>query len=882
MPPIFITQNKVMKTKYDIVCTIALCLFSVFRLQAQFKPINEANLENLFVSTNGNDINSGLSKNAAFRTLKKALNVALAKKKANVGVKISLEAGTYRTEGTPSDLAAIFFNMNANEATSAPLIIEGADWNSANPKNTGNVIISGSEDWSGEWINNGDGTWSKPWPYAFPLQARTTFDGIPTNYGMADAMLRREMVHVNGQTYYQVNPPNHINQNSINERIGPSYFNFPESDFQGSRLKTNEGSFWVKDAQLESNGSIKVMGTITIKPPLGFNINNTGNLVEVTTRRGLLMFLINNNLQSSVPTNIILRNLVFQHIGGPWAIYFAGQDNTLIEDCKFISNRRAGFVIGSGTNITLNRVDASGNGVLGGAVFNVTNGLVTGSSFNNNARQAEILGYVDWTTCAIKMLFCNNLIISKSEARNNAAPGFWWDTGDVNCKIIESVVSGNSEVGLYMEANSSNGNNYEGLGSGTIGKNGIPNLGTNPTVLVQRCIIADNQAPVGTEKFHSQLTGQGVWIKENENTVIEGSIIYNNSIQVSCNDARRAEIRNSVLRNNLIGAQVNNQRLYAYSNRTSSAQSITINNDLGNNVATIKGSWFALFDSFNSETNDNLYYFPQTLAFPSRVQRDGTNANISPALSIEGWRTAHLTNTNNNSTNKNVDSRSRLFSDPFSATKPLVYIVEDTTTLSEKASLTKAFTIYRVSMTGYDKPLTINYKVRTSQGDAINGIDFQMLSGTVTIPQGERSVGISIDPQEDNVADNNEKVVLELDANSPDFVVSKTSASIEITDNTIITSIENPNNLSNIEVIVFPNPSINNDLNVVIKGLVHKSNYEILIYDAVGITLITKKINVADDDLRVLIPIEQIKAQNCILIIKNENGIICSKKVIIN
>jgi hypothetical protein len=63
-------------------------------------------------------------------------------------VRVLLAPGVYR-EGSPTDNWTVAFNFGLAPSTSAPLVIEGAGWDPAAPRNTGAVIVSGSENWSG-------------------------------------------------------------------------------------------------------------------------------------------------------------------------------------------------------------------------------------------------------------------------------------------------------------------------------------------------------------------------------------------------------------------------------------------------------------------------------------------------------------------------------------------------------------------------------------------------------------------------------------------------------------------------------------------------------------------------------------------------------------
>jgi hypothetical protein len=82
---------------------------------------------------------------------------------------------------------------------------------------------------------------------------------------------------------------------------------------------------------------------------------------------------------------------------------------------------------------------------------------------------------------------------------------------------------------------------------------------------------------------------------------------------------------------------------------------------------------------------------------------------------------------------------------------------------------TAAFSVRRHGATNDD--LTVNYEVG---GTAVNGVDYLLLPGKVTIPAGRRSVIINIVPLEDPPASSNRTVVLTLVADtgsSPEYVL---------------------------------------------------------------------------------------------------------------
>ena len=755
-------------------------------------PINEALItQTLYVSPAGSDTANG-SLTAPFATLRAALARAATLKNAGTGVRVRIAPGTYR-EGAPmvNPTASSFAFQYTGFNSPAPIVIEGAGWSPANPINTGDVIISGSEDWSGGWTKNSDGTWSKDWPYNWGVPA----SGV--SFGVSDAFLRRELVHVNGQTYYQVNPPApYTNLRSVNGQYGGFAEGggaVPGDNLNGGRLTAAEGSFWVTDAVRSADYSTLINpGKITIKLPANastLDLASAANKVEVTTKFNPLQ--IWRDPTRSGPTNVILRNLTFQHAGGGYGALIQNQENLVLEDCRFIKNKHGGMTITTSRNVTIRRSEFSDNGE-SGAGMATNNGLLDRCLFLRNSRQGEILGYTGWSVCGIKFytLTAENVGITayRCEARDNRSTGFWWDTGNSLCEMLECVSTGHSTNGTFIEDNNSPGNNYENLGTGTRGTTGIPNLGSRPTVTAIRSIFAKNR-PAADALAYRPTKGRGIFTSENENAVIDGCLVYDNDVQLSAYDNSRAEIRNVTFRNSLVAAQNSNQRLYAVGSTYDSGETITVRNTANQVVATLKGGWFAFFDGLSGTTNDNRYFYPSATAFFNRTQRWGTDQwftnNASrpgtATLDLAGWRSAHLNNPNNFFTDKTVDSRSTLTVGAYDETKPLVAIRANVPALAPLAdgAPTAAFTVTRVSPIGYAAPLTLTYAVRASAGDAVNGTDFEALTGTITIPANERSAEIPI--RSTSVGTGTKPLVVTLVENPAAFVTAgATTASLNL------------------------------------------------------------------------------------------------------
>src|SRR5260221_11849491 len=108
---------------------------------------------------------------------------------------------------------------------------------------------------------------------------------------------------------------------------------------------------------------------------------------------------------------------------------------------------------------------------------------------------------------------------------------------------------------------------------------------------------------------------------------------------------------------------------------------------------------------------------------------------------------------------------------------PIVTVVATDANASESGD-TGTFTISRTGSTG--APLTVRFAFR---GTAQNGVDYQQLPTSVTIPAGAASADITVTPINDSIVEPNEPVVLTLSANAAYAVGSPSSATVTIADN---------------------------------------------------------------------------------------------------
>jgi hypothetical protein len=535
---------------------IALALLAPLALPAQTggtgaAPISESLVtEIVHVSPAGNDSTGNGSASAPYRTIQRGLNRANQFNAVEVGAKVLVAPGTYR-EGAIGAATAITF---PSPATAAPIILEGAGWNPAAPANTGDVIITGSEPWTG-WTAVGDGTWTKAWPYDWGLSPDNGAPNVP------EVFRRYEMVHVNGATYYQVTGP---------------------SDPRRANVRPGDGCFWVDE----------VNDLITVAPPSGFGDLNSA-LVEVSVRRRLVHHFRTQSATS--PTNIVLRNLVFQHSGSGYnraAVQLQNVIGAHLEDCVFRDNKNIGLT-GGGINsvATFRRLLASGNAEMG-FTWRGVDLLAEDIDLLNNSRQADVSQYYGWGYGGMKIGESANMTFRRLRALDNVGLGFWFDTGNVNMLLEDSVSTGNTTTGLFVENNN---------------RNNLPGLGTSTTVLARNCLFVGN-VQTSPQNF---VTGRGVYITESENVVIEDCVIYDNERQFRiANGPGRGPIANITIKDSFIANRVSGQVLYSADNST---------------------AWNQFWSTLNPATGDNTYFDPSgAVRF--------ANATAGITLDLAGWQ----------------------------------------------------------------------------------------------------------------------------------------------------------------------------------------------------------------------------------------------------
>jgi hypothetical protein len=462
-------------------------------------PIDQADIHVTLHAdpVNGDDLTGDGSAAQPFRTIEKAVAAAKPHNADGLGVRIVLHPGVY-LEGEPNrdvDFGAVI--LSGYWTTSAPLIIEGAGWEPG--RNTGDVIITGAEEWSDWSAKDGNGVQVKEWPYDWGLNPRAQSVA-------PDVIKRLELLWVREpdgewRNYVQVLGPG---QTSILDNLSPE-----------------DGYFWIDEAA----------DTISVRPPDGVDLNGEGVVARVTTRKRLI-----HHWRPQVSTSLTpfaIRNVVFEH-SGDIALYLQNVRQITIEDCLFRRNKIDGFSNGSfgDARWTLRNCVFHDNGVSG-----FTGGgdhlLAENLDIHGNGRLAYLSNYTGWANEGMKVALMRNSSLRNWRVWDNWGVGIWLDTGIYRTEVAEMLVWNNRSSGIFIENNN---------------PNNIPGLGLTPTVILRDSVFFNNNAQGTT------LLGRGIAVGESENVIIDNVVVVDNDTQIAVANNVRGQNFNTVISNSLAGA----------------------------------------------------------------------------------------------------------------------------------------------------------------------------------------------------------------------------------------------------------------------------------------------------------------------------------------
>jgi hypothetical protein len=179
--------------------------------------------------------------------------------------------------------------------------------------------------------------------------------------------------------------------------------------------------------------------------------------------------------------------------------------------------------------------------------------------------------------------------------------------------------------------------------------------------------------------------------------------------------------------------------------------------------------------------------------------------------------------------------------------------------------------------------MTVNYTIRANAGDATNGIDFETLSGTITIPAGARSATISITPKTDSNPEATETIALLLNTTASNYVVANPLATISLVD-AIITSIDDLKNAAEKKLIIYPNPLSERDLSIAIRGLESNENLYISIIDVSGKLIYQTHVKSQNNGSETMMKVKKSFFTEGIYIVKSQSdkGLVLEQKLVVH
>ena len=341
----------------------------------------------VYVSPNGDDGADGLTPETAYKTIKKAVDVAQARRGQNKATVIAVLQGTYRQAVEDYDTS-----------TGPQITVKGPD-----------AVISGSDVYTA-WSNSNNSTvhtyndWTFNW-------------GDQDTKGHGDRMItRRECVFNDGQLLRQVRRGETLTTNTFkvdepNDKllinvpsrgvvevcVRPTLWNLPKTRnllVEGLTFQ-HAATEWYKAAVLARSG--QTYDGITVR------WNGQSGLELQSNDPAVLSSPMSNCVSNDGACDIIVKNSYFN-------------DN--------------GF-----------------SGVIG---FKVKDSMLRFSEVSRNNWRGDWWGHYTWDT-GNKVLGVRNLVVRYNKFLDNKSNGWWCDTDCVNVDFYGNIVEGNREHGVMVE-----------------------------------------------------------------------------------------------------------------------------------------------------------------------------------------------------------------------------------------------------------------------------------------------------------------------------------------------------------------------------------------------------------------------------------------------
>jgi parallel beta-helix repeat protein len=346
--------------------------------------------QTLFVNNRSGSASDGNPGTEAlpFRTVAQGARAAQTLNQRGIGVKVYIQPGIYREQVTLTQ---------TSKDTGAPIIFEGTS--------RGNVILSGSDDWSGGWQPVSNNVYGRNWPYVWGVAPYP--QGWDGNTVLQDIVRRREMVYVNGHNMTQV---------------------LQFSDLADYSFFADENAH-----------------TIYLRLGPGLTIDST---IEVGIRPRVLV------VQGK--QNLVLRDLVFRHGNAAVqdsAVQVSDSSNVLISGCTFEWNNWIGLGLSGTSSTTLSNNIADRNGATGFDIYNMKNLVLDSNETSFNNWRGARGNFYGWSVAGAKLGGVHAGRVSQHTSAGNRARGLWLDYDNRDVTVDGVTLVWNFNDGIFIEAN---------------------------------------------------------------------------------------------------------------------------------------------------------------------------------------------------------------------------------------------------------------------------------------------------------------------------------------------------------------------------------------------------------------------------------------------
>jgi hypothetical protein len=345
----------------------------------------------VYVSTLGSDTNPG-TQSSPVRTIQRGVALANQVNMAGQASRVLIAAGVYREAVT----------LNGSQNTDAPMTIEGFGTS---------TVLSGAENWSTGWTTQADGSLTHQWLHKWGMKAIPNgwdsywnWDG---NGYKRDILRRSEMVYVNGQPLRGV---------------------LSLSDLASGTFHVNEST-----AQLH------------VRLPSGTSA------AQATIEVGVQAY----PLYIAGRRNLTLRNFAVERSRGAvqdTAVRIANSSNITVQGLHVRWMAYSGFGTVNVTGLQVRDSAFSDNGVVGMGGFHDLRTTVEDVEIARNNWRGWPAEHKGWDSVH-KYVGVRDLMATRLRVINNWGNGFWLDYDNQRITLADSLISGNSLVGINLEKN---------------------------------------------------------------------------------------------------------------------------------------------------------------------------------------------------------------------------------------------------------------------------------------------------------------------------------------------------------------------------------------------------------------------------------------------